>query len=294
MFINGAQRSNNAIFGATLPSANLGEVKSWGWEGELGFSKAFANSRLWSKLTWTKVTDEVIFRDDPELRPDYQKQAGFPIGQVRTYVYSGIIQDWNEMYNGVVRENNQFYLPGDYRLIDYNADGIVNDDDIIPYGYPQRPQLQYGFTLGYDYRGFQVMAQLFGVYNVTGSANQEAFTEFSQNIHVAFDHQLNESWSPEAGRTGDSWYPHVRYNHTPPKGHYFAWDMSYLRLQNAEVSYTFGSRNLGNSGIKSLRVFLLGNNILLWNNIIVDMDQTNYPPDYPLTHSFSLGVNLSF
>jgi hypothetical protein len=269
-------------------------VKSRGWEAELGFSKALPNSRLWSKLTWTKVTDEVIFRDDPELRPAYQKQAGFPIGQVRTYMHSGIIQNWNEMYTEVVRENNQFYLPGDYRLIDYNADGVVNDDDIVPYDYPHRPQFQYGFTLGFDYRGFQVMAQMFGVYNVTGSANQGDFTEFNQNVHVAFDHQLNASWSPEAGRTGDNWYPHVRYNHISPRGHYFAWDMSYLRLQTAQVSYTFGARSLGNTGIKGLRLFLLGNNILLWNKIIVDVDQPNYPPDYPLTNAFSVGLNLSF
>ncbi len=294
MFISGGQRANNIIFGASLPSANIGEVKSRGWELELGFSKRFSDSHIWSKLSWSRNRDEIIYRDDPELRPEYQKQEGFPIGQTRTYVHSGIIQSWNEMYTGVVTENNQFYLPGDYRLLDYNADGIIDADDVVPYGYPSRPEYQYGFTLGYDYKGFSIMAQLYGVYNVNAMANTADFSEFNQNVHVAFDYHLNESWSPEMERTSDDLYPHVRYNVTSPKGSYFAWDLSYLRLQNMEISYTFRGAAVKRTGINNLRIFLLGNNILLWNKIPQDVDRPNYPPDYPLTKSFSLGANINF
>jgi hypothetical protein len=51
---------------------------------------------------------------------------------------------------------------------------------------------------------------------------------------------------------------------------------------------------LKNAGIAGLRIFLLGNNFLLWNKIVQDIDRPNYPPDYPLTHSTSIGINLDF
>jgi hypothetical protein len=294
MFIRGDERTSTVIFGGPLPSANLGEVKSRGWEMELGFSKAFSDAHVWSKLTWSRVRDEVLFRDDPALRPDYQKVEGYPIGQVRSYVHTGVISSWNDMYTGVVGENNQLYLPGDYRIMDYNADGVINADDVVPYGYPQRPEYQYGLSAGFSYKGFSIMAQVFGVYNVNGLPQSIAYTEFNQNVHVAFDYHRDESWSPEAGRTAGELYPHVRYNHQSPKGSYFVWDMSYLRLQNAEISYTLDGAGVNSAGIRSLRIFLLANNILLWNKIIQDVDQPKYPPDYPLTYSMSAGININF
>lgn len=294
MFIAGSQRTNTVIFGGPLPSANLGEAKSWGWEMELGFSKAFSNSRIWSKLSWARVQDEVIFRDDPPLRPDYQKNEGFSIGQMTSYVNTGIISSWNDLYTGVVGENNQLLLPGDYRLMDFNADGVINADDVVPYGYSRRPEYQYSFSVGFSYKSLSLSARIFGVYNVSGSPQDIAFMEFNQNKHVAFDYHRDESWSPEAGRTSQDLYPHVRYNFQSNKGHYFIWDMSYLRLQNAELSYGFTGSNMERIGIDNLRVFLLANNILLWNKIPVDVDQPNYPPNYPMTYSMSLGVNLGF
>ncbi len=294
MFIQGAQRTSSVIFGGPLPSANLGETKSRGWELEFGFSKAFSNSRFWSRLTWARVRDEVIFRDDPPLQPDYQKTKGFPIDQVRSYVHTGVIQSWNDMYTGVVGENNQFYLPGDYRIMDYNADGVINADDVVPYGYPRRPEYQYGLVLGFNYMGWSILAQIFGVYNVTGVPQQIAYTEFNHNVHVAFDYHRDESWSPEAGRTSGDLYPHVRYNHQSPKGHYFAWDMSYLRLQTAELSYTLDGPGVARMAIQNLRLFTRANDILLWNKIVQDVDQPKYPPDYPLTYSVSVGLNLNF
>jgi hypothetical protein len=213
---------------------------------------------------------------------------------MRSYVYTGIISSWNDMYTGAVGENNQLLLPGDYRIMDFNADGVINQDDVVPYGYPRRPEYQYGFTVGFSYKGLNLMAQIFGVYNVNGRPQDIAFMEFNQNIHVAFDYHRDESWSPEAGRTSGDLYPHVRYNHQSEKGHYFIWDMSYLRLQNAELSYTFSGSGINRVGISNLRLFLLANTVLLWNKIPVDVDQPKYPPDYPLTHSMSLGINLSF
>lgn len=292
MFINSDDRTSNIIFGATLPSANIGELRSKGWELEVKFSKAWPNSRLWSNYHWSRATDEVIFRDDPELRPDYQKLAGYPIGQTRTQLYSGIIQSWDEMYTGVVQPTNTYYLPGDHRIVDYNADGTIDANDNVPYMYPNRPEYTYGWTLGYNYKGFSAMAQFYGVYNVSGS---QSYGEFHINYHIAYDLQLNESWSPEAGRTtGDNLYKHVRYNTGSPNGHYWVWDYSYFKLQNAEISYTFTGNRLNKAGISQLRVFLNGNNLWLWNKTLEDRDRPKDQREYPVLKRYNCGVNVTF
>ncbi|MEX0986103.1 MAG: TonB-dependent receptor [Bacteroidales bacterium] len=294
MFINASDRANNAIFGSDPPSANLGELKSHGWEFELNFSKARPDSRLWAKFNLSQMNNEVIERDDPELKPDYQKQAGFSLGQQRTQVSSGIIQTWDEMYNGVTLLDNTYYLPGDYRLIDYNADGVINEDDAVPYMHSIIPEYSYGFSLGYNYKGFGVMTQFYGVTNVSGTS--AIYNEFRYNYSIAYDFQLNDSWAPELGRTtGENLYPHVRYNQYSPKGHYYVWDYSYFKLQTAELSYTFSGANLKSAGVNNLRLYLNTGNILIWNKTLEDRDRpASDNLQYPLLKRYSFGINLTF
>ncbi len=295
MFITGNDRASNVIFGADLPSINLGELKSHGWELELNFSKAYPHTRIWAKTNISRTNNEVIFEDDPSLTPEYQKLAGFPIGQTRTQIASGIIQSWDDMYNGVVLTDNTFYLPGDYRLVDYNADGLINEDDVVPYQYTTTPEYNYGFTVGFDYRGFGIMGQFYGVTNVSGSYNW--YNEFVQAYDIGYDFQLNNSWAPELGRTSGDLYPHVRYNYFSPKGQYYVWDYSYFKLQNAQVSYTFSGNRLESTGIDKLKVFVTVNNVLIWNKILEDRDRpmdANSQFEYPLLRRYSLGLNVSF
>lgn len=294
MFILAEDRAKNAIFGAELPSANLGKLKSNGWEFEMNFSKARPGSRLWGKFNIARINNEVIERDDPELTPDYQKQAGFRLGQQRTQVASGIIQSWDEMYTGVTLLDNTHYLPGDYRMIDYNADGLVNEDDIVPWMYSVIPEYSYGFTLGFDYKGFGIMTQFYGVFNVSGIDN--IYNEFRYNYSIAYDFQYDDSWAPELGRTsGDNLYPHVRYNYYSPKAQYYMWDYSFFKLQNAEISYTFSGNVLKSTGVNNLRIFANCGNILIWNKTLEDRDRpASDNLQYPILRRYSLGLNISF
>jgi TonB-linked SusC/RagA family outer membrane protein len=295
MFITASDRANNVIFGAEPPSANLGELKSNGWELELNLSKAWSSSRFWAKYNLAFTNSDVIFQDDPQLKPDYQKQAGYPIGQTRTQISSGIIQSWDEMYTGVGLDDNTFYLPGDYRLVDYNADGVINENDVVPYGYTYTPKYSYGITLGYDYRGFGVQAQFYGVFDVSGTYNW--YNEFVQNYDIAYPFQLDGSWATELGRTSGDLYPHVRYNYFSPKGEYYVWDYSYFKLQNAQVSYTFSGNVLKSTGVDELRIYCTVSNVLIWNKLLEDRDRpmdVNSQFEYPLLRRYGLGLSITF
>src|SRR5690606_1605175 len=52
---------------------------------------------------------------------------------------------------------------GDFLFKDVNGDGIVNDDDRQNVGNGSNPQFFYSFTLGANYKGFDVSAFFDGV-----------------------------------------------------------------------------------------------------------------------------------
>ena len=43
-------------------------------------------------------------------------------------------------------------LPGDYNIIDFNGDGIVDNDDRAPYQYASTPQNTYNASLGFEWK----------------------------------------------------------------------------------------------------------------------------------------------
>lgn len=74
----------------------------------------------------------------------------------------------------------------------------------------------------------------------------------------------------------------------------------YIRLSNVKIAYTFKGETIKNTGLNSLQVYLLGNNI--WThkfdkNLQLDPEinlSGNYNLGLPIQKAFMLGVNLGF
>ena len=73
-------------------------------------------------------------------------------------------------------------------------------------------------------------------------------------------------------------------------------DASYIRLKKAEIGYTFPSELLKKAKINNLRIYISGDNLYTWSNILTkafDPEQSSVL-DYPLMRTFSCGVNFQF
>jgi TonB-linked SusC/RagA family outer membrane protein len=295
IIIPGGSRSVPSYFGVAAPAANLGSVKSKGFEIELRLNHNFTKDlKVWLNTNMTHATNETIFRDDPELRMAYQRNAGFPIGQTRSYLNNGFLASWDDIYGSTQRStNNQNKLPGDFNIIDMNGDGVIDGNDVAPYGYPALPQNTFNATLGMDFKGFSMFVQFYGVNNVT---REVAFPTFHSTSNVAFVE--GSYWTKDvAGEI-----PLPRWTNAEGgggNGTRYLFDGSYIRLKNAEVAYTLPANLIKRIGLRSCKVYLNGNNLLLWTKMPDDRE-SNFSTNgnsslgaYPTVRRFNLGVDLT-
>lgn len=297
ILIVGDSRNIPPFFGATPPAANLGHVKSRGYELELGINKRFSSEvTLWGRLAITHNENEVIFRDDSPLQYDHIKAAGYPLGQRKTLINTGFYNNWDEVYASVPTETDDLQkLPGYYNLLDFNADGVIKaNEDTAPVGYSGIPQKTAMFTVGFDYKGFNIMAQLYGASNAT---RYIPFNNFNFNTDIVFGH-VADYWSKD-NPNATSFLPRWK-TQGENIGDYFVYDASFLRLQNAEIGYTFSKASwLDRVGLDNLRVFINGTNLLFWSDLPDDREQTHSAANdtqgaYPNMRRFNFGIDVSF
>src|SRR5690606_27764817 len=62
--------------GITLPDENLGEVLNQGFEAQLTYHKAFGELLVETSGTISFARNKVVFWDEPENVPDYQRYTG--------------------------------------------------------------------------------------------------------------------------------------------------------------------------------------------------------------------------
>ena len=296
--IAGANRAIPAYFGFTPPPANLGRVKSKGFEIELRIDKRLPNLRLWSTLAISHNENKVIFRDDGQLLPDYRKQAGFPIGQQKRALHTGyIMQNWDDVYASIPTETlNDNKLPGYYDLIDFNADGIYKgaDDGSIPIGYAETPQNIYTWTLGANYKGFNFMMQFYGVNNTNRWIGNNNWRDYTATLYAEFA----DYWSKD-NPDAYAYLPRFR-SQGPSYGHWNLYDGSYVRLRAAEIGYTVSKANwITRAGIDRFRIYLSGNDLFFWSRMIDDRETTfssgsDTTGAYPRMKYYNLGFELTF
>ena len=294
ILVSGSERSVPAFYGAAPPTANLGRVRSNGYELELRVNKQFANSlRLWGNFNMTHATNIILQKDDPQMRPNYQKDAGYAIGQYKSYIDGGFLQTWDEVIGSPAHDTNDAQrLPGDYYIVDFNGDGIVDNKDSAPYGYTGTPENTYNATIGVEYKGFSAFVQLYGVTNVTRDVN---LTSFGSKLSTVYN--IGEWWSPLT--------PHADvvvpdFNRTPSynNGTQYLFDGSYFRVKNLEIAYTATDGWIKKIGLNSLKIYLNGNNLWLWTRMPDDRESnlSGYSGGggaYPTVRRFNLGVKFT-
>jgi outer membrane receptor protein involved in Fe transport len=292
ILLAGDRRSVPSYYGVTAPTANLGEVDTKGFEVEVRWNKAINRDwRLWGNVFYTKATSKIVEADDPFFKPEYQKLANKAIGQNNSYVDHGYYNNWDELYGSTGHDAlNETRIPGNYIILDYDADGIISEFDNVPYGYTGIPQNTVNTQIGADYKGWSFFVQFYGVNNVTRYVGLSSLggvrnTAFDEGSYWSKDDINADVPLPRWGTIASPYTSGTRFLH----------DGSYLRLKYAELSYTFSKEEwIKKIGLTNLKVFANGNNLYLWTNMPDDRESnTGGNSAYPTQKRFNLGLRIS-
>ncbi|KAA5824859.1 TonB-dependent receptor [Algibacter amylolyticus] len=284
------------FFGATPPPLNVGVVEVRGFEVVLGANYTFNNDiNIFGDFNYTQAIDKVIARDDPLFRPDYQKFAGYPIGQSRTAIPAGILTNWDDVYMSTPKNTDQsFTRVGYYDVVDFDGDGIYNSNfDNAPFGYPEQPQRNWSATLGARYKGFSISAQLYGTQNASRRFSNNTFT---QQTPLIFKQDL-DYWTVDTPNNTDTQPSWQANGATNPRDNWL--DGSLTRLKAVSLSYDIPKKTCEKLGLKQLQVFANGNNLFLWSDLPDDREfntssDAQARGDYPTLKRFNFGFNMNF
>ncbi|MDO6431924.1 TonB-dependent receptor [Flavitalea sp. BT771] len=206
-------------------------------------------------------------------------------------------------------KGNTSLLPGDLIYKDFNGDGKIdgNDDRPLGFGYGRQPNVNFGFTIGAAYKGFDFHADFSGAGGYTWYQNWEqrwAFqnngnlnTIFRDRWHRKDPFDLNSEWI--AGK-----YPANRYNvgngHSDYNHNSTFWlhNVRYIRARTIEFGYTLPSELLSRVKVQRARVYVNAYNLFSIDNLrqygvdpeTVDDNGLQFPQNRVL----NVGVNLTF
>jgi hypothetical protein len=152
-----------------------------------------------------------------------------------------------------------------------------------------------GINLQYKAFDFSVFFQGVGKY----SGNYGAQGVYEYIIQGTYFDYHKQAWTPERYAEGaDITYPalstHSTTNHTA--NDFFVMNRSFLRLKNLEVAYTFPVSTLSMLGLKTMRIYVGGQNLLTWDKLRMGhLDpENNDPIGYPVSRMMNLGFNANF
>lgn len=287
--------------GVQTPSGNIGKTQNRGFELEVIWNHKVNDSwTYWIRGNMTMNQNRIIYRDDPKNMSDYLKDAGKPIGWISAYLNNGYYTSLDDIYNSPAASlgvSADQLIPGDLSYIDFNADGIINTLDRAPLKYVSYPMNTAGLTLGFSWKGLSVSAMFYGVFN-TVKSNQKVLWDFYRGNMMAQE-DVTGRWTPENAADGTVVKPalHINYTkHSQDNNTAFTYrNGNYIRLKNAEISYSFTGKALKVVGLSKAQVYVNGNNLFTWTPLDRRLDpETNGTSVYPIVRRYNIGARLTF
>lgn len=317
------------VVGAALPQQNLNSDRAEGFDfdishrnhigkfaynikGTFGFAR-YMNLTVVSAplgnsyLNWSQNTGNPSLPAIPYLATGANRYTNIFFGLDK----AGMYQNYQAIeYSPTYVARNT--VVGDYRYGDWNGDGQVNGDDFHPFASVGMPLVTFGFNLGASYKGFDINALFQGAAMVNSAAfeqgqqplwaNGNALTKFLDRWHPADSNA--DPYSPTT-----VWIP-GKYSYTgtiaQTNSGWNTFNASYVRMKNLEIGYSLPAKLLQHAGVKAVRVFFNGYNLLT----ISGLDDTDpehpgltssytrsnlaYDYAYPLTKTYIFGLTAKF
>ncbi len=235
----------------------------------------------------------------------WQSSIGRSLGRITGYVSDGLYQTQEELDNAPIPPGAKPRL-GDIKYVDIDGDGRITVDDRVEIARTRHPELVYALNGDLSWKGldFSFMFQGAALYSqmLQGAWNNgvEDRTPLTKPFYGGGDtpprYLVEGSWRPD---NTDARYPRLCTkgdgNNAFPSD-YWLIKGSYLRLKNITLGYTLPESMLANVGMKNLRLYLAGVNLLTFSPFkYLDPEAPNVLQGYyPQQKSVSIGLEVAF
>lgn len=281
------------IVGTKPPMQNAGKVRNTGVEFQLSHNNQIRDFRYFATFNFSYIHNEIT---DLSGGDTPGRSVGDPIANIYGYVCEGIFQSQTEIDNHAKQVWGA--VPGDLKYKDLNGDGKVNEQDRKSLG-SYFPKINFGLRLGFEYKNFDFSALMQGagmVDAVVGNEINKAFFNGGKVTDIHLDRWTPDN--PDASYFRLSLKDCQKNNMTSS---FWVQNSSYLKMRNLQLGYTLPNSVLKNIGISRLRLYFSADNLFTITGFdgvdpeaaynIGDLTSGSY---YPISRSFSFGLNLSF
>jgi hypothetical protein len=242
------------------------------------------------------VKNKVVFKDEPKDKQWWLKEEGKPINQPFGYVVLGFFKNQEDINNSPVQQVGSVPIPGDFKYLDYDGNGIVNIYDQVPIGYTSAPRYTFGTSINVQFKALDLSIHFQGGNQSTIYISQYLMWEFYNRAKVQELHLGR--WTPETAETAT--YPAlhvggVSQNHL--SNSFWRKDNSYVRLKTVQLGYTIPTAAAKKIGMKGLRVYISAINLITWDKLkVLDPETASGTATsvYPQSKNYSFGVNINF
>ena len=302
-----------ATAGADAPIINGGNVKNTGlelslsWHDHIGKLNYRINANVAknkNKVTNVPTTDGIVhgltnMLYDNSLEFYHRAQTGYPIGYFWGWETDGIFQNEAEVAaytnNGKIVQPNA--EPGDLRYVDQNNDGLIDESDKTNIGDPN-PDYVFGFSVGFDYKGFDFAVDANGV---AGNQIVQSYRNQS-NAYANYTTEILNRWHGEGTSTTIPRVTETNVNYL--FSDVFVKDGDFLRISNITLGYDFTRSLVKYKYLGQLRLYASVQNAFTFTKYNGMDPEIGYGVEngssgvdlgyYPRPRTVMVGVNIKF
>jgi TonB-linked SusC/RagA family outer membrane protein len=298
---------STAIDGSNYEGKIYGEI--WGFETDRFFTE--------SDFVYYPDGNRMYYRILPDGNKSFSDDQGQPLTSGYSEMAAGIPSQ-----SGIELAYSWFqYGPGDVKYKDLDGNGVIdwgnntpeNPGDMKRIG-NTTPRFEYNGRLSLEWKGvdFELFIQGVGKRDYW-AASPVTIPGYKKSDATFYTHQA-DYWTPE---NTNAFYPRITPSVEPTQytraaatnfmaQTKYLLDMSYCRIKNITLGYTFPAQLLQKAKVERLRVYVSLENVAEFDHLgdipldpetgvpTGSSDKLGFGRIYPFTRSASLGVQLKF
>lgn len=290
------------FMGFDNPDQNTGEMKTRGWELELGYNNSLGDLRYNVSVNFSDFRSTMGDLGGTEFLGSQVKFEGSEFNEWYGYRADGLFQTEEEVANSAVTNRN--IRPGDVKYVDISGpngtpDGVISPEyDRVLLG-GSLPRYIYGGNVRLEYKNIDFAVVVQGVGKQNSRLEQRMIEPLSENWGNTPAFVDGNYWSAynTAEQNLNVFYPRLTWTSRGSNyamSDYWLFNGRYLRMKNITLGYRLPEALTSNLRIKNARIYASAADLFSLDQYPQGWDPEVGSTSYPITATYLMGLSVQF